>query len=99
MFYPVAVLETGKEPSYIITDDFSGDGNLDLISTNSGDDTLSYFKGKGDGTFDDQIILRTGDNPICVGGADFNGDGRMDIAVVLYQKKILEVFLRKASAL
>jgi hypothetical protein len=93
MFYPVAVLETGKEPSYIITDDFSGDGNLDLISTNSGDDTLSYFKGKGDGTFDDQIILRTGDNPICVGGADFNGDKLPDLAVLNYGDQNIHIYL------
>ncbi len=93
MFYPAAVLETGKEPSYIITEDFSGDGNLDLISTNSGDDTLSYFKGKGDGTFDDQIILRTGDNPICVGAADFNGDKLPDLAVLNYGDQNIHIYL------
>jgi hypothetical protein len=31
-----------------------------------------------------------------IAGTNFNGDGIMDIA--LYQKKILEVFLRKATA-
>ncbi len=97
LFYPVAVLETGKEPSYIITEDFSGDGNLDLISTNSGNDTLSYFKGKGDGTFNEQIILKTGDNPICIGHADFNGDKLPDLAVLNYGDQNIHIYLNTGN--
>ncbi|SVD71271.1 uncharacterized protein METZ01_LOCUS424125, partial [marine metagenome] len=51
------VMETGAEPSFMIVEDFNLDGELDLVVTNSGDNTLSYFKGKGDGTFKDQIIM------------------------------------------
>jgi hypothetical protein len=97
LFYPVAILDTGKEPSYLVTEDFDGDGHLDLISTNSGDDTLSYFKGKGDGTFSDQIIMKTGDNPICVAHGDFNGDKLPDLAVLNYGDQNIHIYLNSGG--
>ncbi|MBT5764069.1 MAG: VCBS repeat-containing protein, partial [Nitrospina sp.] len=39
-----------------------------------------------------------GSQPRSITGADFNHDGMMDIAVVLYQKQILEVFIRTMNA-
>ena len=57
-------MDTGAEPSFMITEDFNLDGELDLVVTNSGDNTLSYFKGRGDGTFKNQIIMKTGADPI-----------------------------------
>ena len=78
-------LETGAEPSFMITEDFNRDGKMDLVVTNSGDNTLSYFKGKGDGTFKDQIIMKTGEDPICVVASDFNNNGYLDLAVLNYR--------------
>ncbi|HAX45328.1 MAG TPA: hypothetical protein DCX78_00675 [Nitrospina sp.] len=79
------VMETGAEPSFMISEDFNMDGKLDLVVTNSGDNTLSYFKGRGDGTFKDQIIMKTGEDPICVVAADFNNDDYLDLAVLNYR--------------
>jgi Flp pilus assembly secretin CpaC len=45
---PIAV---GKLPSAVVVADFNNDGFLDLAVTNSGDNTLSLFRGNGDGTF------------------------------------------------
>jgi hypothetical protein len=75
-------MDTGAEPSFIVVKDFNLDGELDLVVTNSGDNTLSYFKGRGDGTFKDQIIMKTGEDPICVVTADFNNDKYPDLAVL-----------------
>jgi len=86
------VMETGAEPSFMITEDFNRDGKKDLVVTNSGDNTLSYFKGRGDGTFKDQIIMRTGEDPICVVAADFNNNGYLDLAVLNYRDQTITLY-------
>ena len=87
------VMETGAEPSFMIAEDFNLDGELDLVVTNSGDNTLSYFKGKGDGTFKNQIIMKTGEDPICVVTADFNNNGYPDLAVLNYRDQSINIYL------
>ena len=60
---------------------------------------MSVITGRGDGSFVyPHYNYLVGSQPRSITGADFNHDGMMDIAVVLYQKQILEVFLRKANA-
>jgi Flp pilus assembly secretin CpaC len=44
-------ITVGKLPSAVVVADFNNDGFLDLAVTNSGDNTLSLFRGNGDGTF------------------------------------------------
>jgi type II secretory pathway component GspD/PulD (secretin) len=41
----------GKSPSATALADFDGDGNLDFAVANTGDNTISLFKGNGQGTF------------------------------------------------
>jgi hypothetical protein len=45
---PIAV---GKSPTAVVVADFNNDGFLDLAVTNSADNTISLFRGNGDGTF------------------------------------------------
>jgi tetratricopeptide (TPR) repeat protein len=45
---PIAV---GKSPRSIVVADFDGDGTLDFAVTNFTDNSISVFRGKGDGTF------------------------------------------------
>jgi Bacterial type II and III secretion system protein/FG-GAP-like repeat len=45
---PIAV---GKNPSALVIADFNGDGFLDIAVANRDDNTISLFKGNGDGTF------------------------------------------------
>ena len=93
LFRISAVLDTGKEPSFLITDDFDIDGNLDLVVLNSAEHTMSVYKGIGDGTFEDQLQYRTGADPICLTVADFNSDGFKDIAELNYQDQNIQIFL------
>ena len=86
------VMETGAEPSFMISEDFNRDGEIDLVVTNSGDNTLSYFKGKGDGTFKSQIIMNTGEDPICVVTSDFNNNGYLDLAVLNYRDQTINIY-------
>ena len=70
-------------PSSIVTDDFNGDGHLDLAIANYGMDNVGVLLGNGDGTFEAQTTFSTGlrSKPMCIALGDFNGDSQLDIAV------------------
>jgi hypothetical protein len=86
-------METGREPSFLIADDFNRNHKLDLAVVNSGDHSFSFFKGNGDGTFKDQRVFSTGRDPICLVSADFNDDGYKDIGVLNYADQSIQIFL------
>jgi VCBS repeat protein/List-Bact-rpt repeat protein/FG-GAP repeat protein len=61
--------------------DFTGDGNLDVVVTNSYSSTASVFVGKGDGTFPTRVEYTSGGYaPAGVAVGDFNRDRKPDIA-------------------
>ena len=87
-----------KGPHNIVVGDFTGDKIPDIVVCNRRSGSISVIQGNGDGSFVyPHYNYAVGSQPRSITGADFNRDGMMDIAVVLYQKKILEVFLRKVS--
>ena len=86
-------METGKEPSFLIADDFNRNHVLDLAVANSGEHSFSFYKGIGDGTFNDQLVYKTGRDPICLVSADFDDDGYKDIGVLNYADQSIEIFL------
>ncbi|MGP0628149.1 FG-GAP repeat domain-containing protein [Nitrospina sp. 32_T5] len=97
LFMINAVYDTGKEPSYLVTDDFDADGHLDLVVLNSGEHNLSYLKGKGDGTFQEGIVIKTGADPIATAVADFNNDRLKDLAILNYQDGTLHILLNSGG--
>ncbi len=87
-----------KGPHNILVGDFTGDKVPDVIVCNRRGGTISVIPGRGDGSFIyPHFNYVVGSQPRSIAGADFNRDGMIDIAVVLYQKQLLEVFLRKAN--
>ena len=87
-----------KGPHNIVAGDFTGDNIPDIVVCNRRGGSISVIPGRGDGTFIyPHYNYVVGSQPRSIAGEDFNQDGMMDIAVVLYQKQILEVFLRKAN--
>ncbi len=83
---------TNNPPTVNLTADLNGDGNLDLIATNSSfaitngtgviTVTLQSYTGKGDGTFNAPTTILTSNKIGAVVLADFNHDGKLDIAAL-----------------
>jgi len=86
-------LDTGIEPSFLIADDFNRNDVLDLVVANSGGHSFSFYKGNGDGSFNDQLVYKTGRGPICLVAGDFNKDGYKDVSVLNYEDQTIQVFL------
>jgi hypothetical protein len=69
-------------PAWVIAEDFSGDGKVDLAVTESPQlvPEVSIFKGNGDGTFQPPVSYLADIGYIASG--DLNGDGRPDLVGV-----------------
>ena len=65
----------------IVTGDFSGDGNLDLVTTNVTSGNVSVLLGMGDGSFTSLPPIAVGTFPLTLVSADWNGDEIADLAV------------------
>ena len=76
-------------PSWVIAEDFNGDGKLDLAVSDSGSPLggapgVSVLNGNGDGTFQNAVFYPTGaeEGGQFVAAGDFNGDHRPDLLVL-----------------
>jgi len=80
-FVPAKALQTGGGPLGVDAGDIDGDGNLDFVVTDSFDDTVSVFFGRGDGLFDPRQAVSTGSTGLTreVRLDDLNDDGFLDI--------------------
>jgi FG-GAP-like repeat len=93
-FYPV-----GTNPYAVVAADVNGDGALDLISANQGDNTLTVLTNNGSGTFGSNETLSVGSGPESMTAADVNGDGRMDLISGNWNAGTLAVLTNAASFL
>ena len=95
-FQPQATYPVGTLPNALVVGDFNGDGHLDLAVINSfgsGNlnatlDSMSVLFGKGDGTFQPQVIYPGTPDflPYGIAAGDFNGDGHPDLAVTNFDE-------------
>jgi len=74
-------IAAGKNPVSVALGDFNGDGRLDLVVANHGNNTVSVLLGNGDGTFQGPVGYTTGNGPRFVAVGDFDGDNRLDLVV------------------
>jgi Bacterial Ig-like domain (group 3)/FG-GAP-like repeat/Abnormal spindle-like microcephaly-assoc'd, ASPM-SPD-2-Hydin/FG-GAP repeat len=80
-FKPAVAYGVGRGPFWVASDDFNGDGKLDLATANFLDGTVSILIGKGDGTFEGAVSYAAGTEPDSIAVGDFNSDGKLDLAV------------------
>ncbi|MCI0366602.1 MAG: FG-GAP-like repeat-containing protein [Phycisphaerales bacterium] len=81
-----------KASHYIVSADFDGDKDIDLVVSNMGvnweGNTISLYRNNGDGTFQGQQQFSVGAGqfvgPAGIAFADFNLDGDLDLAVTKY---------------
>src|SRR5580700_5721723 len=70
---------------YLATGDFNHDGNQDIVSLfpyPQAQETLTFFAGKGDGTFLPPLATNLPVGAAALVAGDFNGDGRLDLAIL-----------------
>jgi hypothetical protein len=76
-----ADLTVGPGAFSAATGDFNGDGIVDIVSANQGNNTVSVRLGNLNGGFNSQVAYATGTAPTAVVTGDFNNDGNLDLAV------------------
>jgi hypothetical protein len=91
--------EVGAGPSTCAIADLDGDGNLDVITSNWSDKSVSVLAGKGDGSFHRAITIPVGEHIVVVRIADFNGDGKPDIVAIPLNpgSQVAAIFLMNQS--
>ena len=91
--FPSLNYATGNGPSFITTADVLNSGVDDLLVANFADNTISFFMGNGDGTFQDAVTSNVGTGPVWIASGDFNGDGNLDLVVANNTSSTLSVLL------
>jgi len=90
-------ISLGTFAQSVAAGDFNGDGNLDLVTANGPNGTLSVLLGNGNGTFQPRIDLTVGGAPNVVAVADVNGDGRPDAVATAQLTNTVSVLLGRGN--
>lgn len=72
-------------PYFVVAGHLDGDGRLDLVTTNLAGDVeraITVWRGRGDGTFQEDRDYAAARTPSGLVAGDFNNDGRLDVAVM-----------------
>ena len=88
-------LATGTNPYQVAIADLNGDGHLDLLVPNAGNNNVSVFFGNGHGGFTPAAgsPIAVGTTPRDVAVGDIDGDGDIDFIVANAGSNNLSVFL------
>jgi len=93
-------LSSGSSPENVVAVDVNGDGKLDLVSADFGDDTLTVLINDGSGGFTSSSTLGVGvagSEPNSVAAADVNGDGKPDLISANFGTSTLSVLLNETT--
>src|SRR5579864_7981784 len=70
-FYLGTAYPVGTNPQAVAVGDFNGDGKMDIVTGNDGNDSISILLGKGNGTFSSPRYFLTDSFPTSIVTADF----------------------------
>jgi FG-GAP-like repeat len=95
LFGAVAWVPVGSGPTCLVASDLNGDGELDLVTSNTNAPDFSVTVLAGDGAGGLSVVTKqaVGEKPQGLVVADLNGDQRPDIASANWQHGTLSVLL------
>lgn len=82
-FAPPTAYAVGPSPVALGSGDLNGDGAPEVVTGNSGDDTISILVNKGDGTYEQAVHLDAGGTPTALVLVDLDEDVRADLDIAL----------------
>jgi hypothetical protein len=88
----------GNLPLALTNGDIDGDGDLDLIAANAGDNTIRILANNGSGVFTVNPSLTVGNYPIAVAAADLNGDSQLDLVTANHNSDNISVIFTCSDA-
>ncbi len=74
------------QPSSVSVADLDGDGDIDLLTTSTGDNRVQYHKNNGGGTFGGPRVIASLYYPVDAAAADLDGDGDADVVFASFQR-------------
>jgi type II secretory pathway component GspD/PulD (secretin) len=102
--FPVTTYNTGANPDFVTSGEFTTDGFLDLAVANYTDGTVSLFLGNGDGTFQTPTVTTVGNGPASIATGNFNAgsaaadpDNDLDMAVANQNSNSISILLGKGD--
>lgn len=102
-FEPAFDLPAGNDCRFATAADLDGDGRVDIVALNYGDQTISILRNIGTpgtlnaGSFAPQVVLACPGGPYEAVIADLDGDGKPDLAVVNQDNFTLSIFQNAAT--
>ena len=92
---PDSPFSTGNSPNAVAVGDVNGDGNLDIVTANSGSNNVTVLLGNGSGGFTPAAgsPFAVGNEPLSVALGDFNRDGKLDLVVANNVDKDVSILL------
>ncbi|MEM6687905.1 MAG: FG-GAP-like repeat-containing protein [Planctomycetota bacterium] len=92
------VFSTGEQPDSIATGDFDGDGDLEIVTGNFADGSLTILDLSSDLTSATTFEISIGEEIRSVEAADFDGDSRDEVVVALGESRQIQIFDTDTSA-
>jgi hypothetical protein len=105
-FAPPVVLPTptgSQSPYYVAVADLDGDGKLDIIASDYGDNLISIYRNISTpgslttNSFAPRMDLATGATPIGIAVGDLDGDGKPEIVVANFGGTTVSIFQNTSS--